>query len=178
MLGWVWLYLATQDDDYLTEVFKYYDYYAPSCWTHCWNDVWAGVACILAEIDDLYDKDSEKFENRYREAQNKSPYEEVDFWSQVAKLVDNWMNGGTVTISPGGYSFLNQWGSARYNTATQFAALVYDKHHGDTPSKYGTWAKRQMDYLMGDNPLNRCYIVGYNDIAAQFPHIAASGLSK
>ncbi|HCI55843.1 MAG TPA: glycoside hydrolase, partial [Bacteroidales bacterium] len=32
-----WLYLATQDDHYLDELFKYYDYYAPSCWTHCWN---------------------------------------------------------------------------------------------------------------------------------------------
>jgi hypothetical protein len=174
-----WLYLATQDDHYLDEIFKYYDYYAPSCWTHCWNDVWAGTACLMGEINDLYDSDGEEFENRYREAANKSPYEEIDFWSQIAKLVDNWMSGQTVTITPGGYSFLNQWGSARYNTATQFLAVVYDKHHGDKPSKYGEWAKSQMDYLMGDNPANVCYIVGYNDIAAKFPHHrAASGLSK
>ncbi|MFZ5990059.1 MAG: glycoside hydrolase family 9 protein [Bacillota bacterium] len=175
----VWLYLATQDDHYLDEVFKYYDYYAPPSWTHCWNDVWAGTACILAEINDLYDKDGTVFEDRYRTAANKSPYEEIDFWSQVAKLVDNWMTGQTVTITPGGYSFLNQWGSARYNTATQFVALVYDKHHGDQPSKYSEWAKSQMEYIMGDNPINRCYIVGYSDISAKYPHHrAASGLSK
>jgi len=36
------------------------------------------------------------------------------------------MYGKTVTITPGGYAFLNKWGSARYNTATQFVALVYD----------------------------------------------------
>lgn len=174
-----WLYLATQDDHYLDEIFKYYDYYAPSCWTHCWNDVWVGTACILGQIDDLYDKDSEQFENRYREAANKSPYEPIDFWGEVAKLVDNWMTGKVGEITPGGYAFLNQWGSARYNTATQFAALVYDKHHGDTPSKYSEWARTQMEYLMGDNPLNRCYIVGYSDNSAKFPHHrAASGLSK
>jgi len=174
-----WLYLATQDQHYLEEVFKYYDYYAPSCWTHCWNDVWAGTACILGEIDDLYDKDSQKFEDMYRTAANKSPYETIDFWSQIAKTVDNWMDGTTVTITPGGYSFLNQWGSARYNTATQLLALVYDKHHGDKPSKYGEWAKSQMDYIMGDNPISRCYIVGYSDISAKYPHHrAASGLSK
>lgn len=80
-----WLYLATQDDNYLNELFKYYDYYAPSCWTHCWNDVWAGTACILAQIDDLYDKDSEEFENRYRQAANKSPYEPIDFWGRGCK---------------------------------------------------------------------------------------------
>lgn len=174
-----WLFLATEDDAYLEEVFKYYDYYAPSCWTHCWNDVWAGTACLLAEINDLYDKDGQEFENRYRTATNKSPFEEIEFWSQIAKLVDNWMKGQGVIITPGGYAFLNQWGSARYNTATQLCALVYDKHHGDKPSKYSEWAKSQMQYLMGDNPANRCYIVGYSDISAKYPHHrAASGLSK
>lgn len=174
-----WLYLATRDEHYLNEVFKYLDYYAPSCWTHCWNDVWAGTMCILAEIDDLYDAGSNEFENRYREATGKSPYEEIVFWSQIAKLIDNWMNGQTVRITPGGYAFLNQWGSARYNTATQLVALVYDKHHGDKASKYSEWAKAQMHYLMGDNPLNRCYIVGYNDLSVKYPHHrAASGLSK
>jgi endoglucanase len=174
-----WLYLATKDDHYLGEVFKYLDYYAPSCWTHCWNDVWAGTMCLIGEIDDLYDKDGEVLENRYREATNKSPYEEINFWSQIAKTVDNWMNGQNVTITPGGYAFLNQWGSARYNTATQLLALVYDKHHGNQASKYSEWAKSQMNYIMGANPMNRCYIVGYSDISAKYPHHrAASGLSK
>ena len=31
-------------------------------------------------------------------------------------------------------------------------ALVYDKHNGGV-SKYSQWAKGQMEYLMGDNPL-------------------------
>jgi endoglucanase len=174
-----WLYLATRDDHYLDQLFKYLDYYAPSCWTHCWNDVWAGTVCLMAEIDDLYDKDGNVFEDRYREATNKSPYEEIVFWSQIAKLVDNWISGQNVTITPGGYAFLSQWGSARYNTATQLVALIYDKHHGDKASKYSEWAKTQMNYLMGDNPLNRCYIVGYSDISVKYPHHrAASGLSR
>jgi endoglucanase len=174
-----WLYLATKDDHYLTEAFKYFDYYAPSCWTHCWNDVWAGTACILAEIDDLYDKNSQVFEDRYKQATGKNQYETIDFWSQVAKLVDNWMNGSTVKITSGGYAFLNQWGSARYNTATQFVATVYDKHHGDKPSKYSEWAKKQMNYLLGNNPLNRNYIVGYNSVSAKYPHHrASSGFSR
>jgi endoglucanase len=174
-----WLYLATQDDHYLDQLFQYFDYYAPSCWTHCWNDVWAGTACLLGELDDLYDKNSDEFENRYKEATNKSPYEKINFWSQIAKTIDNWMSGKSVIITPGGYAFLNQWGSARYNTATQLLALVYDKHHGDKSSKYSEWARSQMEYLMGDNPANRCYIVGYNDISVKFPHHrAASGLSK
>ncbi|HEX2926927.1 MAG TPA: glycoside hydrolase family 9 protein [Ruminiclostridium sp.] len=171
-----WLYLATHEDHYLDEVFKYFDYYAPSSWTHCWNDVWAGTTCLVAEINDKEDKNGTVLEDRYRKATNKSPYEEIDFWSQIAKTVDNWMTGKSVTISPGGYAFLNQWGSARYNTATQLLALVYDKNHGDKPSKYSEWAKSQMNYLMGNNPLNRCYIVGYSDNSVKYPHHrAASG---
>ncbi len=171
-----WLYLATKDDHYLDETLKNFDYYAPSCWTHCWNDVWAGTACIIAEIDDLIDKNGQVLEDRYKTATNKSPYEEISFWSQIAKLVDGWMSGKNVTISPGGYAFLNQWGSARYNTASQLLALVYDKNHGDAPSKYSQWAKSQMDYLLGNNPLNRCYVVGYSDNSVKYPHHrAASG---
>ena len=48
-----WLYLATEDDHYLDEAFKYLDYYAAPTWTHCWNDVWSGTMCIISEIKAL-----------------------------------------------------------------------------------------------------------------------------
>ncbi|WP_459076766.1 glycoside hydrolase family 9 protein [Herbivorax alkaliphila] len=171
----VWLYLATQDDFYLDEVFKYYDYYAPAWWTHCWNDMWPGTAIIMAQINDKYDSNSSNFEDRLRQASGMDQWAEIDFWSQVELLVQNWMNGETVTITPGGYAFLNRWGSARYNTATQLVALVYDKHNnGDSPSQYSEWARDQMNYLMGDNPNNLSYIVGYNDNSVEFPHHRAA----
>ncbi|MBN2737384.1 MAG: glycoside hydrolase family 9 protein [Spirochaetales bacterium] len=174
----LWLFLCTEDTHYIDETFKYLDYYAPSTWTHCWNDVWAGVMCLMGAIDDAHDANSQAFEDHYKEVTGKSPYEEIDFWSQIAKLADGWASGQNVTVTPGGYAFLNQWGSARYNTATQLCALVYDKHHGDRASSKSEWAKGQMTYIMGDNPMNRCYIVGYSDISAKFPHHrAASGTS-
>jgi len=135
-----------------------------------------GTACILAEINDLYDKDSQNFEDRYKRASNKNQWEQIDFWKPIQDLLDKWSGGG-ITVTPGGYVFLNQWGSARYNTAAQLIALVYDKHHGDTPSKYANWARSQMDYLLGKNPLNRCYVVGYSSNSVKYPHHrAASGL--
>jgi len=54
----------------------------------------------FGSIDDLYDKDSEEFENRYRQAANKSPYEPIDFWAEVAKLVENWMYGRLLQLLP------------------------------------------------------------------------------
>lgn len=173
--GAAWLYMATQDKHYLDEAVKYLDYYAPASWVHCWNDVWGGAMCILAEAEDLYNVD---IVDMYRKAQGKSEYEEIDFWSMVGKTVDNWMTGQMCTITPEGYSFLQQWGSARYNTAAQLMALVYDNHNGGA-SKYSEWAKGQMEYLMGDNKNNKCYIVGLNENSVKYPHHrAASGLSK
>lgn len=166
--GAVWLYTITKEKKYLDIIFEYLDYYAPSCWVHCWNDVWGGVLCLLAEADDR-----ENFVGAYKEYTGKV-YEDIDFWSQVGKTVDVWM---TQYNTPGGYAFLDQWGSARYNTAAQLMALVYDKHNGGV-SKYSQWAKGQMEYLMGDNPLGRCYIVGFNENSVKYPHHrAASGLT-
>ncbi len=137
--------------------------------------MWVGTACILAEINDKYDKNSNKFEDRFKQLSGMNQWTEVDFWSQVKLLGDNWMSGQVAKTTPAGYAFLDRWGSARYNTATQLAVLVYDKHtNGDRPSKYSEWARGQMDYLLGKNPLNRSYIVGYSSNSVKFPHHRAS----
>lgn len=170
-----WLYKATEDISYLNDAMPYIDYYAPSGWAYCWNDVWSGAITILGEID--LEHPELDLQNMYRTAQNKSQYEDADFWLQIEKAYKTWSTNYTTA---GGYAFLNQWGSARYNTAMQLVCLVYDKYKNDgKPGEASNWAKSQMEYLMGNNPLNRSYIVGYNENSAKYPHHrAASGLTK
>jgi len=170
-----WLYKATEDITYLELAMPYVDYYAPSGWAYCWNDVWSGAITLLGEIDLEYPELD--LQNMYRDAQGKTEYEDADFWLQIEKAIGVWMNNYT---TPGGYAFLNTWGSARYNTAMQFVTLIYDKYKNDgQPSEYSDWAKGQMEYLLGDNPLDRCYVVGYNENSVKYPHHrAASGLSS
>ncbi|MDE5945794.1 MAG: glycoside hydrolase family 9 protein [Oscillospiraceae bacterium] len=172
-----WLYKITEDHKYLEEIFPYYDYYAAPCYVHCWNDVWNGVQCILGEITKEQYPD---FIKEYKEYAGKSPYEEMDCWASVSKAVDTYMSGGLGRTTAGGFFWLDKWGSARYNTAAQLSALVYDKYNNNgKPSKYSDWAKSQMEYIMGNNPMKRSYIVGYNESSAKFPHHrAASGLTK
>ena len=172
-----WMYKITGDHHYLEQIFPYYDYYAAPCYVYCWNDVWGGVQCILGEIT------SEQYPNfidEYKEAAGKSPYEEMNCWGSVEEALNKYMTGGVGTITPAGYFWLNTWGSARYNAAAQMMALVYDKYNNNgKPGKYSEWAKGQMEYLLGDNPMNRAYEVGYDETAAKFPHHrAASGLTK
>lgn len=179
-----WLYKITGDHKYLEEIFPNYDYYAAPCYVYCWNDMWGGVQCILGEISmDKPAKEGEHvypdFIEEFKVAAEKSPYEEMNCWASVAKAVDTYMTGGVGTITPAGYFWLNTWGSARYNTAAQLIALVYDKYNNNGPGKYSEWAKGQMEYLMGKNPMERSYIVGYNENSVKYPHHrAASGLTK
>lgn len=180
-----WLYKITGDMQYLEEIYPYYDYYAAPCYVYCWNDMWSGVQCILGEISEETPLNEGEhtypnFIDDFKVAANKSPYEEMNCWNSVEEAINKYMTGGLGTITPAGYFWLNTWGSARYNTAAQLVALVYDKYNNNAqPSKYSEWAKEQMEYLMGSNPMNRAYIVGYSENAAKFPHHrAASGLTK
>ncbi len=167
-----WMYECTGDASYFEEAAEYYDYYAPSGWCYCWNDMWSGAGMRWAIINQQHPELD--LVNMVRKAQGKNEYVFTDFWDEVEKCFKVWKGLET----PGGYAFLQIWGSARYNTAMQLIALVFDKYKNDgKPSEYSEWAQDQMHYIMGDNPMNRAYIVGYNDNAVKYPHHrAASGL--
>lgn len=90
-------------------------------------------------------------------------------WDRVASNLDT--NKNSYNTSKG-YACRKDWGSARYNTACQLVGLVYDKYKGGTT--YTTWAKGQMDYLMGNNPAGYCYMVGYSSNSVKHPHHRAA----
>lgn len=72
------------------------------------------------------------------------------------------------------YFFLNQWGSARYNTAHQMMGLIYDEMY--SKNDYSSWANGQMKYILGNNAGSKCFVVGYNKYSSKYPHHrAASG---
>ncbi|MBQ3140228.1 MAG: glycoside hydrolase family 9 protein [Ruminococcus sp.] len=169
-----WMFIATKDVKYLEDAVQYIDYYAPSGYCYNWNDMWAGAISIWGVINQEYPEYD--VINMLRKALGKTEYEFKDFWDQVERCLPTWQELET----PGGYAYLSTWGSARYNTAMQLIGLVYDKYTNDgKPGEFSEWAKGQMEYIMGDNPLERSYIVGYNENSVKFPHHrAASGLTK
>ena len=188
-----WMYRATGDEsvfDYAVEIF---DYYAPSGWCYCWNDMWSGAGVLWAAINQEHPELD--LVQKIRDAQGKNQYVFDDFWDDdcVGKCLKTWKQLET----KGGFAYLNQWGSCRYNTAMQLICLVYDKYKNNgQPSEWSEWAKKQMDYVLGQNDITyketskqtvlagrngthgpRAFIVGYNDTAVKNPHHrAASGL--
>ncbi|OOM77149.1 endoglucanase 1 precursor [Clostridium puniceum] len=173
-LSWAaaWLNRATGDKSYLNDVIatdssgNYTGYLKKTVnnkswnyrnsWVHCWDNVWAGVYGILAPITN-----DSTYWNEFRW--------NAEYWSGVTHQ-DN--SGGYLNKTSGGYSFLNQWGSARYNTAAQLCALIYNKYKPN--AGITDWSKKQMNYLLGNNPLNRSYEVGYSEKSVKYPHHRAS----
>lgn len=157
-------------------------------WVHCWDTIWGGVFAKLAPVTNL-ERDWYIF--RWN----------CEFWSGITHLdpglVDTIWNKEFVwdtqpekpeatdylKKTPAGFSMLNEYGSARYNTAAELCCLVYAKEaqgheKQQDPLRFAQWAKEQMEYIMGKNPMNRPYIVGWSETAASHPHHRAAHGSK
>ena len=67
---------------------------------------------------------------------------------------------------------LDSWGSLRYAANTAFAALVYSDSTTDATRKtrYHDFAVRQINYALGDNPRNSCYMIGFGANPPKNPH--------
>ncbi|MGB7441210.1 MAG: glycoside hydrolase family 9 protein [Coleofasciculaceae cyanobacterium] len=126
-------------------------------WTQSWDDKSYGTGILLAQ---------ETGDSQYRN--------DVEGW------LDSWLPGGSsVTYTNGGLAWLNQWGSLRYSANTSFLAGVYGDTVNDPNSRYTDFAESQIDYILGDNPNNFSYMVGFGDNFPKNPHHrAASGTTN
>ncbi|KNY25560.1 glycoside hydrolase family 9 protein [Pseudobacteroides cellulosolvens] len=157
MWGGIWLYIATNEQKYMDDIEKLMaekglggDNTYQNHWTNCWDDIFGGVALKMAEI-------------------TKKP----KYITIVEENLDYFMN--SLSKVPGGLSYLDSWGVAKYPAAESMLALTYYKIKPD--QKYLDYAKSQIDFILGKNPNNMSYMVGFGDKYPKFPHHrAASGM--
>ncbi|MDQ1287116.1 MAG: endoglucanase [Actinomycetota bacterium] len=197
--GAAWLFKATGDRKYLNDILAiddkgtYTGYLKTlignstntwvNIWVHSWDTKWGGVFSVL---DPIVTADTQ-LPAKVRKDVHFWDKWQVEYWSHTPR--DDKSDTTYLATSPGGFAYLNGWGSARYNTAAQLEALAYRKHFPDDPSSaaFTDWAMGQMNYIMGDNPLSRSFIVGFgSDVpgvgdlvggtakAARHPHHAAA----
>ncbi|HEX7734776.1 MAG TPA: glycoside hydrolase family 9 protein [Ktedonobacteraceae bacterium] len=174
-LSWaaVWLSIATGTQSYLTDITAidstgHYTGYLKrimtstgdnwqNIWVHSWDSVWGGMFIKLAQL-------TNDAKYTYIARWN------LEYWSHVPHVDTTDTN--FLAWTPADFAVINTWGSCRYNTAAQLCALVYRKNTGDT--RFSDWALGQMNYILGSNPLNRSYMVGFSPTGAQHPHHRAS----
>src|SRR5581483_8065517 len=84
--------------------------------------------------------------------------------------LDWWTTGfsGTkVSYSPGGEAFLSNWGSLRYSANAAYLALEFSNYltannlDATRATTYHNFAVQQINYMLGQNPNNISYEVGY-----------------
>lgn len=147
---------------------------------------WASACLYKATGDTSYLDECKSYLNQAGEDYLYSGWcpDWADVWLMTATLIEDWntientlndLISNSSYKTPQGFSYFTDWGSNRYNCNTQVIGLIYDKYNGT--DKYTSWAKTQMDYILGDNNNNTCYVVGYNENSVKYPHhCASSGL--
>ena len=183
--------------DYAKKLFAYAKNHDKSCATEglwdpatggllynstSWGDDYALAAALLykATNDQSYKTEFDNVKNQSLGNYNIWAW---CSWDDVSAIADFYGTGSAYSLnecaknmkkSDNGYSCLLEWGSCRYNCNTQFLGLLYDK--ANNSSSYKDWATFQMNYILGNNNKNQCYVVGYNANSSQYPHHrAASG---
>ncbi len=152
-----WLYSATGERRYLEEAAAIYKDAiqgrlagaAP-----CWDDKRPVLAVLMARLtrQDVYKRDAEQF---------------LDYWTD-GRL------GPRVRYTPGGLAWHNEWGPLRYAANAAFLAFVYSDRVADYRYMYHRFARRQINYILGDNPARRSYLVGFGSNPPLNPHHRAS----
>jgi endoglucanase len=158
--GAIWLYMATNDAAYLTKAETEYDLLGKEGqsadraykWGIAWDDKSYGCYVLLAKLTGKakYKTDAEHH---------------LDYWTDG-------YNGSRITYTPGGLAWLDQWGSLRYAANTSYLALVYSSVTTDAAkkTKYTTFARSQIQYILGSNPQNRSFVCGYGRNPPVNPH--------
>ncbi|MEM9005334.1 MAG: glycoside hydrolase family 9 protein, partial [Cyanobacteria bacterium P01_F01_bin.86] len=157
--GATWLHKATKaagetNSDYLAKAENYFNEtggIAAAPWTQNWDDKKYGTAILLAQ---------ETVNPQYQ--------------AQVESWLDRWMvdrqNGGIPEYTDGGLAWLDQWGSTRYAANTAMLAGIYADTVNDKNGQYSEFVQSQINYLLGDNPNNQSYVVGFGENSPQNPH--------
>ncbi len=139
--GAVWLYKATGDRKYLEKAQTNYQYLDPA-WTHNWDNKSYGTAILLAQET-----------------------KDITYRDEVRSWLNHWSGRGNngITYTPGGLAWLNKWGSLRYTANTAFLAGIYSDTVEDDKNRYSNFAKKQIDYMLGDNPRKFSYFIGFGN---------------
>jgi endoglucanase len=147
--GAAWLHKATGEQSYLTKAENYFKSKVGGLgdWSWAVDDHSYGAAVILAQ-------------------ESNDPF----FKGQVEGWLNKWINGGgNIKYTSGGFAHRAAWGSVPVTASAAYLAQLYN----DTvkqDSRYTNFANNQVDYILGDNPANMSYMVGFGNKSPQRPH--------
>ena len=150
-LAWsaLWLYKATEDQNYLAKVSNFNPWSANNLFS--WDDKSAGVTLMLYTLDTP------------QKTQAKAAFE---------RFLDNWAPGDNgIEITRKGLSWGLPWASLRYASNAAFLALVAAKE-GIQVQDGINFARKQIHYALGDT--GHSFVCGFGVNPPKKPHHRAS----
>lgn len=102
----------------------------------------------------------------------------LEYQQRAEAWLDYWTvgyQGQKIQYTPGGLAFLVEWGSLPLAANTSFLGFVYSdwlKTQGDLDKakRYFDFGVSQINYILGKNPSQRSYMIGYGENYPQNPH--------
>ncbi|KAL5551521.1 hypothetical protein UlMin_001697 [Ulmus minor] len=174
--GASWIHKASQDTSYLNYITSNGHTLGADDddYSFSWDDKRPGTKVLLAK--EFLEKSTEEFQLYKAHSDN-----------YICSLIP-----GTSTFqaqyTPGGLLFKDSASNLQYVTTSTFLLLTYAKYlnlHGGvakcgsspiTSEKLIAQAKKQVDYILGDNPAKMSYMVGFGDRFPQHVHHRGSSL--
>ncbi|KAL6549861.1 Endoglucanase [Orobanche minor] len=178
-----WLYKATKDTMYLDYLGDNGDNLGGTGWAMTefgWDVKYAGVQTLVAQF--LMAGKAGKHVQIFEKYQEKA---EFFMCSCLGKSNKN------ARKTPGGLIFRQNWNNMQFVTSASFLTTVYSDYLTSArrgslrcatgnvpPTELLSFAKSQVDYILGNNPRATSYMVGYgNNFPEQVHHRAASIVS-
>ncbi|KAL2610505.1 hypothetical protein R1flu_029078 [Riccia fluitans] len=177
--GATWLYKATNKDTYLYYIldgaadFGGYRSYSTSTWTLDWDNKFAGAQILLAQ---MYMTGNRNF----RQQKN---WADKFMCSTLPDLPTT-----EITLTPGGLLYTKPASNFQYVTSTAYLLSVYAKYLRTirshlycgsipvSPYQLTGFAKQQVDYILGTNPSNMSYMIGFGKKFPKRIHHRASSI--
>ncbi|XP_059661919.1 endoglucanase 11-like [Cornus florida] len=165
--GALWLYKATDNIEYFKYVISKAHCFGGIGWAiteFSWDVKYAGVQIIAAKL--LMEEKRKEHRHVLEKYQSKAEY-------YICSCLNKNNGSNNVDRTPGGLLHVRQWNNMQYVSSAAFLLSVYSDylrhsnqklncHRGPVgPDELLRFAKAQVDYILGSNPMNLSYLVGY-----------------
>ncbi|XP_047327647.1 endoglucanase 6 [Impatiens glandulifera] len=178
--GAAWLYKATNNPYYLSYLANNGEALGGTGWAMTefgWDVKYAGVQTLVAKL--LMGGKAGSYVDVFEKYQEKAEY---FMCSCLGKGTNN------VQKTPGGLIFRQRWNNLQFVTSASFLLTVYSDYLSSanknlhcasgtvSPDEILSFAKSQVDYILGDNPRATSYMVGYGNNYPQQVHHRGSSI--
>ncbi|KAK2431709.1 endoglucanase [Trifolium repens] len=173
----IWLYKATEKDEYLNYVLENAYDFGGTTWAmteFSWDVKYSGVQAIASML--LMEEKHKKHEIILKQYRSKAEH----YFCACLNL--NNESKANVYRTPGGLLYVRQWNNMQYVANAAFLLTVYSDHllaanqtlhcpKGEVGAdELFAFAKSQVDYILGSNPMGMSYLVGYGPKFPQRVH--------